>query len=98
MDEKLIVRTEVKEVVGGAISNVTLTVEKAGSSVLSATIAIGETTVGKMQSMNVYTDNEKLIREAFGVIMNELRTHGVDSLNINTVNSDVPAEMICSAM
>ncbi len=93
MVEELIVHTQVNDVVGGAISNVTLNVEKAGSIVLSATIDIGETSVGKLQSARVNTDNEQLIKDALSAITAELSSRGIGALTIDSVNGDMSSEL-----
>ena len=93
MSQQLIVHTQVNEVIGGAISNVTLDVEQAGSIVLSATISTGETTVGKLQSARVNTDDEALIKEALFAMIGELHAHGVETLTVDAANSNLPIEL-----
>lgn len=95
MNDKLIIHTKVNEVVGGAISNMTMDVEQAGSILLSATISTGETTVGKLESGKVNIDDEGLIRAAVSAMAAELHIHGVESLMVDSVNSDLPKEMNC---
>lgn len=93
MSQQLVVHTKVNEVIGGAISNVTLDVEHAGSVVLSGTISTGETTVGKLQSARVNTDDEVLIREALCALVGELHARGVETLNVDSANSSLPIEL-----
>lgn len=94
----LIVHTHVNEIMSGAISNVTLNVEQGGNIVLSATVAIGETTVGTLQTAKVNTDSEELIKEAFSMLATELHTHGIETKKVDTINCDLPAELNCSVI
>lgn len=86
MSSKPIVRTQVNEVFGGSISNVTLDVETSNRLIISATLAIGETTKGKLQKMEVRSEEEQLVKSAFSALLTELSARGIESIEIDLKN------------
>lgn len=81
MVDHLIVHTTVNEVVDGAIRNVTLTVLKAESQVLSATVKIDETgTKAKLAKAIVNSHDETCVKKAMDQIVMELSRKGIEKI------------------
>ena len=81
MVDHLIVHTTVNEVVDGAIRNGTLTVYKAESEVLSATVQIYETgTEAKLVKSTVKSHDEACVKKAIDQIVSEFSKKGIEKI------------------
>lgn len=86
MADQLIVHTTVNEVVDGAIRNVTLTVLKAESEVLSATVQIDETgTEAKLVKAVVNSNDEACVKKAMNQIVMEFSRKGIEKILFDSI-------------
>ena len=85
MEEKLIVCTQVNEVIGGAIRDVTLTVKERDCDVLSARMEINEScTEAKLIKAETFTKDESRIASAIHSIGREIHERGIETMDLTT--------------
>ena len=79
MQGGLIVHTLVNEVVDGKIRDITLTVKKSESEILSSRLKISEDcTEATLVKVDVFTDNETIVHDSFLMIIDEMREKGIE--------------------